>query len=249
MPMDCRVRELSNESSVHSYQFSHACNPREMPKFLYLAIVPLTYCTDQVSMHVLSALLFYYTLAGLLLRKNLGTRRRFYPILATTIATLEAVFVYCFLALNKPLIHQITFVSMCAITSVVLIYNMEQIESRRRKSRLRCMAGIGVVAFFGGHELWRLDFLTCASMRELRRNIGIPWAFVTKLHGCAYNYIEIIGRLSARDLEPKRFSLPLPKHFRTRPSYSILKPDISLQISPLMDLALDEEDSGIHTCP
>lgn len=139
--------------------------------------------SDQVSMHVLSALLFYYTLAGLLLRKNLGTRRRFYPILATTIATLEAVFVYCFLALNKPLIHQITFVSMCAITSVVLIYNMEQIESRRRKSRLRCMAGIGVVAFFGGHELWRLDFLTCASMRELRRNIGIPWAFVTKLHG------------------------------------------------------------------
>jgi hypothetical protein len=37
--------------------------------------------------------------------------------------------------------------------------------------------------FVTGHACWATDFYACDGLRELRRNIGMPWAAVLELHG------------------------------------------------------------------
>jgi hypothetical protein len=43
--------------------------------------------------------------------------------------------------------------------------------------------------FVTGHACWATDFYACDGLRELRRNIGMPWAAVLELHGL---YVRLV---------------------------------------------------------
>jgi len=62
-----------------------------------------------------------------------------------------------------------------------LIGNFDRGEAVKRK--MRWMAISGIAFFVTGHACWATDFYACDGLRELRRNIGMPWAAVLELHG------------------------------------------------------------------
>ena len=39
------------------------------------------------------------------------------------------------------------------------------------------------VAMVSGYLLWLADIFLCAQLREVRRSIGLPWAWILELHG------------------------------------------------------------------
>jgi dihydroceramidase len=87
-----------------------------------------------------------------------------------------------------------------------LIGNFDSEDAVKRRMRWMAISGIGTSStvsisklpsgyitgidlypkkafFVTGHACWVTDFYACDGLREIRRNIGMPWAAVFELHG------------------------------------------------------------------
>ena len=68
--------------------------------------------------------------------------------------------------------------------------DVSEAEQRRRNKRdlmiLKTqwqMIAYGLTVFLGGFCVWRLDSLYCGTLRQWRREFGLPWGALLEFHG------------------------------------------------------------------
>lgn len=59
----------------------------------------------------------------------------------------------------------------------------EDRRDRRILGTMWVMIGCGLTTFLGGFAIWGLDNVYCGKLRELRREVGLPWGILLEGHG------------------------------------------------------------------
>ncbi|EWC43978.1 hypothetical protein DRE_01330 [Drechslerella stenobrocha 248] len=87
--------------------------------------------------------------------------------------------------LKNPLFHQNSFALIMIVLLGRSMYMMEaQIrqKSATETNRMWKMVAWGVFVFLTGFGVWNLDNIYCQQLRRWRREVGMPWGFVSELH-------------------------------------------------------------------
>jgi hypothetical protein len=114
---------------------------------------------------------------------------------------------------------EIVFAAMIVPACFLTVYRVEKADDEAFRTHGRWQAGVGagelmqcahnhplllvaktargLATFEAGYALWWTDILLCTKLRNLRAELGLPWAFVLELHGW---YVKPLSILS-----PKRF--------------------------------------------
>ncbi|KAF2807482.1 uncharacterized protein BDZ99DRAFT_478953 [Mytilinidion resinicola] len=151
------------------------------------AITSLAY-TDQLTMHIFSSALLYYSLSPCLPASRALPYRR---ILASLIL-LETTSILNFLISNNTALHQYSFVSMCGLVTALLICRVERVWGPKAQAAL-------TAALHRGCSLVSLWLRAVAP--GLPYLMPVSWMF--EMHGwwyvcsavAGYNYIQTIEAL------------------------------------------------------
>lgn len=156
-------------------------------------------------------------------------------VTAAVIATLLIVYTI-HLNINKPILHTLTFgVMVHFIRKKTWRLLAERVSDPRIRGNLQRTALFGGISFGLGFLLWVIDGFACGYLTQIKRAIGMPWAFVLELHGWwhiltaigAYVFIVLTDLLTSEeiggDLEDA-FGWPakqiLRRYADTRPAFT-----------------------------
>ncbi|KAJ5359640.1 ceramidase [Penicillium cataractarum] len=141
--------------------------------------------------------------------------RRQSSITAIILASALALIVTYHMVTNEILLHSVTFVVSIFIIGVRTI---QLIKTRVPAKSIARKQIWGMVRFGAGYAVWIIDRLACGFLRDSRRAIGLPLAFVLELHGWwhiftgvgAYIFIAVIDYLVSNDdhLDVESFAWP-----------------------------------------
>ena len=115
-----------------------------------------------------------------------------YVVYASLLATASAITII-YMHIKEPTFHQVAYALLTCLVLLRSIYMLHtRVEDRQARKNMWWTIVIGVTAFLTGFALWIIDNECCDALRSLRRQIGIPWAF---LLGIASNFfLKLIPR-------------------------------------------------------
>lgn len=89
-----------------------------------------------------------------------------------------------YLYVKDPTLHQAAygFLNFLIILKSYTLSN-KYVSDKTAKSNLDQTMIMGVGLFLLGYVLWNLDIHLCSNIRQVRRNIGMPYGFVLEGHG------------------------------------------------------------------
>lgn len=58
-----------------------------------------------------------------------------------------------------------------------------RISSPLLREQVKRLNIAGAVLFLTGYAIWNLDYVACGWLGDIRRQMGMPWGFLTELHG------------------------------------------------------------------
>lgn len=102
-----------------------------------------------------------------------------------------AIFVAC-VAFTASLMHysldytpgfQMVFGLMILTVFCQCVWLVSNKVNGRAAKDMKRLAVYGAVTFLGGYVLWRIDNQACGALRRFRNVVGMPYGFVTELHG------------------------------------------------------------------
>lgn len=70
-------------------------------------------------------------------------------------------------------------------------------QDRTRDWNVRTWKGIALCVV--GYGLWNIDLECCAELRSIRRQVGLPWAWLFELHGW-WHVLTAIGASGFMDV-------------------------------------------------
>ncbi len=126
---------------------------------------------------------------------------------AVTAALLTVYTVH--LNINKPILHTLTFgVMVHFIRKKTWRLLAERVRDPRIRGDLQRTALFGGISFGLGFLLWVIDGFACSYLTQMKRAIGMPWAFVLELHGWwhiltaigAYVFIVLTDHLTSEEI-------------------------------------------------
>ncbi|KAF3086337.1 hypothetical protein TWF569_000763 [Orbilia oligospora] len=152
--------------------------------------------------------------------------RQFLVLLGCVGMGLTITLVYHYL--KNPLFHQNAF---ALIMITLLSHSMYMMETHTRGKNPAAtnlmwkMVIWGICVFLAGFGVWNLDNIYCQQLRRWRREVGMPWGFVSELHAWWHlltgigSYILLVwgqylratldGKADEYDLNwPSLFSIP-----------------------------------------
>ncbi|KAF2199234.1 alkaline ceramidase-like protein [Delitschia confertaspora ATCC 74209] len=161
---------------------------------------------DELSMIYTTCLMCYATF-------SYGKTRRYSVVLAVFLVSLALFITLYYHYLQDPTFHQNMYALLTAVVLFRSMYVMEvNIRPKfRSKERLEenphpngssravqkgedlrdqeilrkmwSMIGFGLSIFLGGFGIWTLDNKYCGTLRQWRRQVGLPWGIVLEGHG------------------------------------------------------------------
>jgi dihydroceramidase len=153
---------------------------------------------DELSMIYTTCLMCFATF-------SYGKSQRYSVILALFLVGLAIFITTYYHYLQDPTFHQNAYAILTTIVLVRAIYVMEvNIRPRFRAAETKATSAAqereeqrdyliltqmwtiiacGLSIFLGGFLLWHLDNVHCSTLRQWRREIGMPWGFLLEGHG------------------------------------------------------------------
>lgn len=89
-----------------------------------------------------------------------------------------------YLYVKDPTLHQAAY-GFLNFLIIFKSYNLtgKYVKDAKSRSELNKTMILGVGLFLFGYFLWNLDIHLCSSVRQLRRQIGMPYGFILEGHG------------------------------------------------------------------
>jgi len=161
---------------------------------------------DELSMIYTTCLMCYVTF-------SYGRSNRDSAILGASLTGLSLFITWYYHVLQDPVFHQVVYAILTIVVFFRAVYVMEVTlrlkfrseEAREAKTsaneitriiqeqkdqrdtlilkQMWTMIAWGLSIFLGGFLLWYLDRAHCSTLRQWRREIGMPWGFFLELHG------------------------------------------------------------------
>lgn len=129
--------------------------------------------------------------------------------LALLLGTLLSIFVVYHVTTDELLVHSLSFgisIIIIGIRTFQLI-QIKTIEGSAARKQIWGIIVFGALIFNSGFYLWLIDGWICDLLRNVRRMVGAPWAYLLELHGWwhiftaigAYVFIAVIDHLLSEE--------------------------------------------------
>ena len=84
-----------------------------------------------------------------------------------------------YMHIKDPTFHQVAYALLTALVLTRSIYLLHtRVDDVRARKNMWWTIVIGVTTFLTGFLLWIIDNEYCDLLRSVRRQIGVPWAFL-----------------------------------------------------------------------
>ncbi|KAJ5216102.1 uncharacterized protein N7498_002509 [Penicillium cinerascens] len=142
---------------------------------------------DELSMHLLTTPLLY----RILIFQASPQRTKITGIILGTLFTIVMV---VHMVMDEFILHAVTFgLAVYLIAARTLKIIPQQVPDPSIRRSIRNIAFFGCFCFGFGYFVWLIDVWACGVLIKFRHVVGLPFAFLTELHGWWHVFTAIGG--------------------------------------------------------